>query len=97
MYLAAERDQFTPLAGIRELVGRTPSATRLFVLRAADHDHFSDDPPPPPPEREVAHRFTRGLALAHLDASLRGDAAAEAWLAESAAAALEPDGYQMEA
>jgi hypothetical protein len=37
-----------------------------------------------------------GLALAHLDASLRDDAAAKAWLAESAAAGLEPDGYRLE-
>jgi len=37
---------------------------------------------------EHGHVFTRGLALAHLDASLRGDAAAAGFLAEDAERAL---------
>jgi dienelactone hydrolase len=36
-----------------------------------------------PPEQ--AHAFTRGLTLAHLDACLRGDARARAWLASGVA------------
>ncbi len=43
MYLAAENDVATPLDGIRELFGRTPSRKSIFVLRRADHSHFMDD------------------------------------------------------
>jgi dienelactone hydrolase len=43
LYLAAENDTSTPLAGIVELFGRTRAAKRLIVLRRADHLHFRDD------------------------------------------------------
>jgi hypothetical protein len=45
-----------------------------------------------------AHVFTRGLAVAHLDAGLRQDAAASAFLdggAEAALASLGIDGYRV--
>ncbi|HXW45024.1 MAG TPA: dienelactone hydrolase family protein [Streptosporangiaceae bacterium] len=41
---------------------------------------------------EHAHLFTRGLALAHLDAALRRDGAAQAFLGNSAEAALAASG-----
>ncbi len=43
LYLAADQDTPIPLAGVRELFGRTPSASRMFILRRADHQHFVDN------------------------------------------------------
>ncbi len=43
LYLAAENDTSTPLAGIRELFERTRATKRMVVLRRADHLHFLDD------------------------------------------------------
>jgi dienelactone hydrolase len=40
LYLAAENDVPIPLAGVYELLARTPSPKRMFVLRRADHQHF---------------------------------------------------------
>jgi hypothetical protein len=42
LYLAAEDDVMTPLAGMYELFGRTPAAKQMFILRRADHLHFMD-------------------------------------------------------
>jgi hypothetical protein len=42
LYLAAEDDVMTPLDGVRELLARTPSPSRMAVLRKADHLHFMD-------------------------------------------------------
>ena len=97
LYLVAERDTFTPLAGMYELFDRTPSSRMMVILRRADHMHFLDDvertheavrgmtftgaaawiPAAVPPIGELcsggqAHLFVRGLALCHLDATLRG-------------------------
>ncbi len=43
LYLAADGDVPIPLAGVRELFGRTPGPRRMFELRRADHQHFLDD------------------------------------------------------
>jgi hypothetical protein len=43
-----------------------------------------------PPDE--AHRFTRGLALAHFDATLRADHAAAAWLTHLSSAVLASAG-----
>jgi dienelactone hydrolase len=43
LYLAAENDVSTPLAGIVEIFDRTPSTKRMLVLRRADHMHFMDN------------------------------------------------------
>jgi dienelactone hydrolase len=43
LYVVAEGDTSLPLAGMRELHGRTPGARRMVVLRRADHMHFLDD------------------------------------------------------
>jgi predicted dienelactone hydrolase len=81
LFLAAERDQFIPLDGIRELFERTPSRKRLFILRSADHSHFADDVGDETLcSREEAHRFTRALVLAHFQSILRGDEAARRFL-----------------
>ncbi|HVQ90724.1 MAG TPA: dienelactone hydrolase family protein [Mycobacteriales bacterium] len=105
LYLAADQDVSIPLAGVRELVDRTPATRQLVVLRRADHAHFADDVAqeheavrtmPLPPElswlaeemRPIAelctgaqaHLFTRGLTLAHLDATLRGTEGARKFL-----------------
>ena len=96
LYLVAERDTFTPLAGIYELFDRTPATRQMVILRRADHMHFVDDvehaheavramsfsgeaawiPAAMPPIAELcsgaqAHLFIRGLALCHLDATMR--------------------------
>jgi predicted dienelactone hydrolase len=95
LILAAELDQYTPLEGQRELLARTPSEKRMLVLRGADHGHFGDQIEEPggcPPEQ--AHAFTRGLALAHFDAALKVDEAAEAFLAGNVLAALRERGIE---
>jgi dienelactone hydrolase len=89
LLLAAEQDRFIPWKSVAELHGRAPSAKRMFVLRGADHGHFADviesDLPCPP---DAAHHFTRGLTLAHLDATLKGDAEARRFLDGDVVAAL---------
>jgi predicted dienelactone hydrolase len=42
LFIVAERDTLLPLAGMHELLERTPSAKRMIVLRNADHMHFCD-------------------------------------------------------
>jgi dienelactone hydrolase len=88
LYLAGDADVATPLDGIAELAGRTPAPARLFVLTGAGHDHFGDAAQDAPPPLDQAQAFTRGLALAHLDATLRGVAAAEAFIEHRALDAL---------
>ena len=93
LYLAAERDRFTPLPGEYELFERTRSRKRMFILQGADHQHFDDqivDPGSCSPEH--AHTFTRGLSLAHLDAVLRSDEDAERFMEGDAVAALRERG-----
>jgi dienelactone hydrolase len=84
--LAAERDRFIPLAGVRELFDRAPTPKRMFVLSGADHSHFSDDVGDESGcSRDRAHDFTRTLGLAHFDAALKGEPAAMQLLAEARA------------
>ena len=93
LFLVAERDRFTPLAGQYELFERTPARKRMFVLGHADHQHFADqfdDPGQCTPEQ--AHLFTRGLALAHFEAVLNGNAAARELLYSDPAAVLRARG-----
>ena len=93
LFLVAERDRFTPLAGQYELFARTRSSKKLVILRGADHQHFGDaidEPGACPPEH--AHLFTRGLGLAHMDAALKEDRAAREFLADDPVAALRERG-----
>ena len=98
LFLVAERDRFTPLAGQYEIFARTPSRKKMFILRGADHQHFADqidDPGLCSPEH--AHLFTRALGLAHFEDALRdSDVAREfmngdpvAWLRERGVDAVE--------
>jgi dienelactone hydrolase len=41
-YLVAENDIHLPLAGMHELLTRTPGSKRMIILRRADHGHFMD-------------------------------------------------------
>lgn len=43
LYLVAEHDIMTPLAGMYELFQRTPATKQLAILRRADHCHFMDN------------------------------------------------------
>jgi len=43
LYLAGDRDVFTPLPGIYELFDRTPATRHMVILHRADHQHFNDD------------------------------------------------------
>jgi len=120
LYLVAERDTFTPLAGMYELLDRTPATRQLVVLRRADHLHFIDDveheheavramsfsgeaawiPAAMPPIAELcpgaqAHLFNRGLALCHLDATLRGHEPARRLLAGDVEATLADRGVDV--
>jgi dienelactone hydrolase len=88
LFLVAGRDRFTPLPGMYELFERTPSARQMLILRHADHDHFGDHIEVELCPRQHTHLFTRGLALAHLDAALKETDAARRFMAEDPAAAL---------
>lgn len=81
LYLVAANDTALPLAGMYELFERTPSARRLVILDKADHEHFADEFEQRAGQcsPEQAHTFVRGLALCHLDATLRADQAAQAF------------------
>lgn len=98
LILAAELDRFTPVDGIRDIYERVPSQKWMFVLTGAGHSHFSDevdemlDCTP-----ECAHLFARGLALAHFDAALKGDAAAERFFEADPARALAVRGVRAQA
>jgi dienelactone hydrolase len=43
LYLVAESDAMTPLAGMYELFERTPATKQMIILRRADHLHFMDN------------------------------------------------------
>jgi dienelactone hydrolase len=43
LYLVAENDTMTPLAGMYELFERTPATKQMVILRRADHIHFRDN------------------------------------------------------
>ena len=92
LFLVAERDRFTPLPGMVELYDRTPSGKQMFVLRHADHDHFGDHIEVELVPRQHAHLFTRGLALAHLEATLKSNPSAQRFLEESPVAVLQSRG-----
>jgi hypothetical protein len=79
--LTGDADRFTPLGGVRDVFARVPQPKRMFVLRGGDHGHFADEVDPTGPTKEQAHLFTRGLALAHLDATLKADEDARRYLA----------------
>ncbi len=42
LFLVAERDTLLPLAGMYELLARTPATKKMVVLENADHMHFCD-------------------------------------------------------
>jgi len=43
LYLVAENDAMTPLAGMYELFKRTPATKQMVILRRSDHLHFMDN------------------------------------------------------
>jgi len=117
LYLVAEDDIFTPLAGMYELFERTPATKQMFILRRADHMHFMDNveemhemvrkmpftgesawilqemrPITEFCPGEQAHLFVRGLALCHLDATLRGQEEAQRLLVGDMVAELAKRG-----
>jgi dienelactone hydrolase len=55
LYLVAEHDTMTPLAGMYELFERTPATKQMVVLRRADHAHFLDNV-------EQAHEAVRTMS-----------------------------------
>jgi predicted dienelactone hydrolase len=54
LYLVAENDTSLPLAGMDELLERTPASKRMVILRRADHMHFMDDV-------ETMHELVRAM------------------------------------
>jgi predicted dienelactone hydrolase len=56
LYLVADRDTATPLSGMYELYGKTPSPHRMVILHRADHQHFADDV-------EHEHEALRAMSL----------------------------------
>ncbi|NYJ06935.1 alpha/beta hydrolase family protein [Petropleomorpha daqingensis] len=86
LVLAAEDDEPVPLDDVLDVFGRIPGPRRLAVLEAAGHQHFADEIEPGTATPEEPQAFVRGLTLAHLDAYLRGIAAAHAVLERSATA-----------
>jgi len=92
LFLVADRDRYTPLDGQRELLERAPAPKRMFVLKDADHGHFADEITQPGCSTESAHAFSRGLALAHFDATLKHSAAATRFLDRDPIRALHERG-----
>jgi dienelactone hydrolase len=56
LYLVAENDTSLPLAGMYELLERTPEPRQMLILRRADHMHFMD-------EAEQLHEGVRTMPL----------------------------------
>jgi predicted dienelactone hydrolase len=56
LYIVAEDDVLTPIAGMHELYGRTPGAKQMVVIPRADHLHFVGNV-------EQAHEQLRGASL----------------------------------
>ena len=73
LLLAAENDTALPLEGMLDIFQRVRSPKRMLILRGADHAHFMDrfEERPGQCSREIAHMFTRGLSVAHFDATLK--------------------------
>ncbi|HEY3081774.1 MAG TPA: dienelactone hydrolase family protein [Chloroflexota bacterium] len=93
LFLVAERDRATPLAGQRELYERTPSQRWMFILRNAGHGHFGDQVDEAETcTRQEAQLFTRGLALAHLEGALKADEVARTFMAGNVLAVLRDRG-----
>jgi dienelactone hydrolase len=92
LYLVAERDRFTPLSGMYELFERTPASKQMLILRHADHDHFGDQIEVELVPKQHAHLFTRTLALAHLDAALKGSDGASRFMSGDPAGVLRTRG-----
>ncbi len=42
LFLVAERDSLLPLAGMHELLSKTPGTKKMVILRNSDHMHFCD-------------------------------------------------------
>src|SRR5258708_1199892 len=68
LYLVAENDVMTPLAGMHELFERTPATKRMVILRRADHIHFLDDVER---EHEAARSMKWAGALAWISEEMR--------------------------
>ena len=131
LFLVADNDSILPLAGMRELIERTPEPKRALVLRNSDHFHFcdgveqvhdlfkqmgalvlgagerADDPQTQalyanmkpsaelcPGEHAVA--WIQGLGLAHMDAHIRGDAVAAAFLDRDLIALMREHGIEVD-
>ena len=56
LYIVAEDDVLTPIAGMHELYSRTPGPKQMVVLPRADHLHFMDNV-------EQAHEQLRAASL----------------------------------
>jgi predicted dienelactone hydrolase len=56
LYIVAEDDVLTPIAGMNELYSRTPGRKQMVVLPRADHLHFVDNV-------EQAHEQLRAASL----------------------------------
>ncbi|HTC89995.1 MAG TPA: hypothetical protein VK686_16925 [Bryobacteraceae bacterium] len=56
LYIVAEDDVLTPIAGMHELYSRTPGRKQMVVLPGADHLHFMDNV-------EQAHEELRAASL----------------------------------
>jgi hypothetical protein len=68
LYLVAENDTMTPLAGMYELFARTPATKQMVILRRADHIHFLDNVEQ---EHETARTFPWAGKLAWIGKEMR--------------------------
>ncbi|MDQ2921388.1 MAG: dienelactone hydrolase family protein, partial [Acidobacteriota bacterium] len=68
LYLVAENDTMTPLAGMYELFERTPATKQMVILRRADHIHFRDNVEQ---EHEAARTFPWTGALEWISKEMR--------------------------
>jgi dienelactone hydrolase len=68
LYLVAENDVMTPLAGMFELFDRTPANKQMVILRRADHLHFMDNAEQ---EHEIARTMPWPGELAWISREMR--------------------------
>jgi dienelactone hydrolase len=68
LYLVAENDVMTPLAGMYELFERTPATKQMVILRRADHLHFMDNAEK---EHEIARTMSWPGELAWIPREMR--------------------------
>ena len=83
LFLVADLDTILPLAGMRELIARTPAPCRAIALENSDHFHFCD-------AVEQAHDMFKTMAPLMIQAESQPEKAAAAFAEMKASSELCP-------